>query len=241
MSAENPAGKPVNQQDLRRGIINRVIQLVLMVILQAAILFISAGRLDWTEGWAYIGLYLALLLVASAIILPKDPGLVAERARIGGNAKGWDKYLAIFYGIFSLSILLVAGLDIRFGWSPRPVLPVQLMGMALFILGYGLVIWAMVSNSYFSSFVRIQGDRGHKVASGGPYGIIRHPGYVGMSLSALGTPLLLGSMWALVPAVLLICLVVARTSLEDRTLQKELDGYAAYAQKVKYRLVPGVW
>jgi protein-S-isoprenylcysteine O-methyltransferase Ste14 len=243
MSAETPAGKTYSQQDIRQGIIKRIIQLVIMVLIQAIILFIAAGRLDWIEGWAYIGLYLVLLLIASAILLSKDPGLVAERARMGGggNAKGWDRIMTTLYAIASYSILLVGGLDARFGWSPRPMLFVQLIGAILFTIGYGLVIWAMMSNSYFSSFVRIQDDRGHKVASGGPYAIIRHPGYVGMSLSALGTPLLLGSWWALIPALLLLCLVVVRTSLEDRTLQKELDGYTAYANKVKYRLIPGIW
>ncbi len=241
MSAENTSVKPSSQRELRQGIIKRVIQLVFIVVLQAAILFLSSGKLDWMAGWAYIGLYMLLLLIATAIILPRDPGLVAERARMGTGAKGWDRILAVFYGIVSFSILLVAGLDIRYGWSPQPMPLVQLIGAILFILGYGLVIWAMMSNSYFSSYVRIQDDRSHKVASGGPYGIIRHPGYVGMSISALGTPLLLGSNWALVSVLILMCTIVVRTSLEDRTLQKELEGYTAYAGKVKYRLVPHIW
>jgi protein-S-isoprenylcysteine O-methyltransferase Ste14 len=99
----------------------------------------------------------------------------------------------------------------------------------------------MASNRFFSSVVRIQTDRGHTVATGGPYRFVRHPGYVGMMVSALGTTILLGSLWAFIPATLLIGLIIFRTALEDRTLQNELEGYKEYAARVRYRLLPGVW
>jgi protein-S-isoprenylcysteine O-methyltransferase Ste14 len=103
------------------------------------------------------------------------------------------------------------------------------------------VTWAMVTNRFFSSIVRIQRDRGHIVCDGGPYRWVRHPGYAGGALAALATPLALGSWWAFVPAVLTILLTAWRTALEDRTLQQELPGYAAYTQRTRYRLLPGVW
>jgi protein-S-isoprenylcysteine O-methyltransferase Ste14 len=105
----------------------------------------------------------------------------------------------------------------------------------------GLMTWAMAVNNYFSLVVRIQKDRGHTVVTGGPYHYVRHPGYVGGILFQLGTPLLLGSMWALIPAGLTVLLLVVRTALEDRTLLKELEGYQEYAQQTHYRLLPGLW
>ena len=98
-----------------------------------------------------------------------------------------------------------------------------------------------VSNRFFSTMVRIQADRGQTVATAGPYRYVRHPGYVGYSVSFFGMALALGSLWALVPAVLMACLLVVRTALEDRTLQDELAGYTDYARQVRYRLLPGIW
>ncbi|MBU0705027.1 MAG: isoprenylcysteine carboxylmethyltransferase family protein, partial [Chloroflexi bacterium] len=105
----------------------------------------------------------------------------------------------------------------------------------------GLFTWGMTANKFFSTSVRIQEERGHTVASEGPYRYVRHPGYVGYIIALFATALALGSLWALVPAVLATCLFVVRTALEDRTLQKELAGYKEYAQQVRYRLLPGVW
>jgi len=109
------------------------------------------------------------------------------------------------------------------------------------VLGQGLFTWGMVSNKFFSTAVRIQTDRDHTVASGGPYRYVRHPGYVGYITASFATALALGSLWALIPAGLTMCLLVVRTALEDQTLQDELDGYKEYAQQVRYRLLPGVW
>ena len=104
-----------------------------------------------------------------------------------------------------------------------------------------LLTWSMASNAFFSTVVRIQDDRGHAVASGGPYRFVRHPGYVAAILFYLVTPLMLGSVWTFIPSVLMVLLFVVRTALEDRTLREELDGYWEYAQRVRYRLLPGVW
>jgi protein-S-isoprenylcysteine O-methyltransferase Ste14 len=108
-------------------------------------------------------------------------------------------------------------------------------------LGYSLGTWATLVNRFFSAVVRIQRDRGHTVVSSGPYRLIRHPGYAGAVVTSLATPLLLGSLWALIPAVLAVCTLIIRTALEDRTLQEELEGYHDYTARVRYRLLPGVW
>jgi len=135
----------------------------------------------------------------------------------------------------------VAGLDERFGWSHQITPVIHLIGLTFYGLGQGLFSWAMASNKNFSTAVRIQMDRGHTVATSGPYRYIRHPGYMGYIVSSLGMALALGSLWAIIPAGLIACFLVVRTVLEDRTLQDELPGYKDYAQGVRYRLLPGIW
>jgi protein-S-isoprenylcysteine O-methyltransferase Ste14 len=141
----------------------------------------------------------------------------------------------------SLVIMLVAGLNFRFGWPPAVALWVQLLALAVLVLGFASGTWAMFANRFFSGIVRIQADRGHSVVSAGPYCYVRHPGYVSAIIGNLSMPLALGSVWALIPAVITVVLIVVRTALEDRTLRAELPGYAEYAQRVRYRLLPGVW
>jgi len=140
-----------------------------------------------------------------------------------------------------LALLIVAGLDERFGWSPELAVAIHLIGLAFIALGQGLFSWAMTSNLFFSTAVRIQMDRGQTVVSGGPYRYLRHPGYVGMIVSLFATALVFGSLWALIPAGLAAVLFVVRTALEDKVLLEELDGYQDYARQVRYRLLPGVW
>jgi len=135
----------------------------------------------------------------------------------------------------------VAGLDALFHWSAGFSLPVEIAGLALIVFGYVLASYAFVENAYFSGTVRIQEERGHKVVSSGPYGWVRHPGYLGNLIASLGMPLLLDSTWAFIPVVIFGAVFFLRTSLEDRFLQGNLPGYREYAQKVHYRLVPGIW
>jgi len=204
----------------------------------ALILFTTSGNLNWIWAWAYLGLGVAILVI-NALILPAE--LIAERGQPGENVKRWDKVLATLTGLPTLAVPIVAGLDERFAWSPQLAPGIHLAGLALFAMGQGLFSWAMASNKYFSTAVRIQTDRGQTVATGGPYRYVRHPGYVGFTVSYLGTSLALGSLWALIPTGLVACFLIVRTALEDRTLQDELPGYRDYAQRVRYRLLPGIW
>ena len=138
-------------------------------------------------------------------------------------------------------MLVIAGLDGgRFGWSSMP-LPLAIAGLVTLVLAYAVIAWAMAANTFFSTTVRVQEDRGQRVVSSGPYRLVRHPGYVGMILMYVGTPVMLGSWWALIPGGLNGVAFIVRTALEDRTLQEELDGYKEYAGRVPYRLLPGVW
>lgn len=215
-----------------------MLQVVIQTLLIAAILFISSGRLDWVWAWAYLGVGVGIVVI-NALVLP--PELIAERGQIKEDTKDWDRVLASLIGIPTLGTVIVAGLDERFGWSPQLAVAIQVVALIFFALAQGLFSWAMASNKFFSGTVRIQDDRGHTVASGGPYQYVRHPGYVGYIASWLATSLTLSSLWALIPAGLVMCLMAVRTALEDRTLLQELDGYQDYAMRVRYRLLPGIW
>jgi protein-S-isoprenylcysteine O-methyltransferase Ste14 len=131
---------------------------------------------------------------------------------------------------------------VRLGWSPQFPLALQIIGLVVAVLGHDfLLVWAMVSNAFFVATVRIQTDRQHTVTSSGPYRFVRHPGYLGAILLHLGTPFMLNSLWAIIPAGLTILVLIVRTRLEDKTLQAELPGYADYVVRVHYRLFPGLW
>jgi protein-S-isoprenylcysteine O-methyltransferase Ste14 len=225
---------------LNRSGINRIIVVLGMLMAFGVILFSLAGRLDWWEAWVFLTIYLAGILANGLWTLSHNPEVINERGRIGKNAKSWDKVIGVFYTIFLVGTFVLAGLDARFAWSAVP-LWAKILGGIGFILSLAMVFWAMTANTFLSSFVRIQEERGHTTVTGGPYRFVRHPMYVGILFMSWGMPLLLGSWWAVIPGVLNILLFIVRTSLEDRTLQAELPGYVEYSQKVRYRLIPGVW
>lgn len=213
------------------------------VFILALILFLSAGRLDWGLGWLHIILYAAFGLVQVLFVARHDPALAIERAKMQKGTKKWDVYLTTFAVIIlPMASWVVAGLDARNGWTQPPLDAwVIVLGVILFAVGYGITVWAMRTNTFFSATVRIQNDRNHRVISDGPYRIVRHPGYVGAIIAQIAVPLTLGSLPALIPALLSALLYPVRTHFEDKTLQAELPGYAQYAQKTRYRLVPYLW
>jgi protein-S-isoprenylcysteine O-methyltransferase Ste14 len=219
----------------------RLVQIGFLVLLQGVILFASVWKWNWWNAWAYLGLYLAFLAFNAFVLLGKHKELVEERSQIGEGAKGWDKIIGGISAFGGLLILILAGLDERFGWPGTIRLAVQISAFVLMGLTYPLFTWAMVSNKYFSTIVRIQKERGHTVQTGGPYRFIRHPGYASLLCSYITIPAALGSLWACIPMVLLVVNLFVRTALEDRTLQAELDGYKEYVARVRYRLIPGVW
>jgi len=230
-----------NRSAIAAGIAMRAGTIALFMVVQAALLFGGAGRLDWPWAWVYIGVSLATLAVGGAIMLRTSPETIAERGRPGGT-RGWDKVVTGVWLVAAfLALPLVAGLDARFGWTRALSTSWHVAGAAVLALGYGLTVWAMRTNAYFSTAVRIQSERGHAVCSSGPYRVVRHPGYVGYTLQYLAMPFLLGSLWALLPWLAATVSMVIRTALEDRMLHGELPGYREYAQQVRYRLVPGVW
>ncbi len=224
---------------LRAGIIKRVVQVILLILFQTVVLFLAAGSFDWDWAWAFVLLNVATVTLNMTILLNYHPETIAERAGTEGM-KGWDKIVGGLWGLtYFVGLLLVAGLDWRFGWSGPLNLFWHWLGIVIFILGGALFSWAMIANAYFATVARVQ--EGQTICSSGPYQFVRHPGYAGAVIQSLGLPLLLGSLWALIPGGLAVLLMVARTALEDSTLQEELPGYEVYAQQVQYRLLPGVW
>ena len=229
--------------EARRGIIRWIVQAILGLVAYGLVLFLAAGRIDWLWGWAQLVVLAAFLAAHPLLLLPINPELLAEREKgfRDEGVKGWDRWLAGLAAGSVLPLWVLAGLDVRFGWTGTMPTTIHLAGLLANILGYGLFLWAMVSNAFFSEGVRIQEERGHRVAENGPYRYVRHPGYAGAILSGLATPFLLGSLWALVPAAVMVVLYVLRTGLEDRTLLEELPGYTEYARRTRFRLLPGAW
>jgi protein-S-isoprenylcysteine O-methyltransferase Ste14 len=211
-----------------------------MLVFAVAIL-LAGGRWDWLWGWVYIGLLTTAMAAHVVVLVPINPALLADRSEglRQEGAKPWDRPLVAAMSVFLIGSMLLSGLDVRWGWSGPLSLPVHLVGVMLYILGWVIFLWAMACNPFFSESVRIQ--PGHQVAESGPYRTVRHPGYAGACLQFIATPLILGSWWALIPAVLAIAGYVLRTSLEDRTLENELPGYLDYTQRVRFRLFPGIW
>ncbi|MFZ5881499.1 MAG: methyltransferase family protein [Chloroflexota bacterium] len=220
-----------------------VVQMVLIVIVAPLLPMLISGRWDWWQAWVYALLSILSFAVSRALAARRHPDLIAERARFleAKDTKPWDKILAPLLGLGSVVILIVAGLDKLYGWSSAFSMPAHVISVIAIILGYAFSSWALIENRFFSGTVRIQTDRDHKVVSTGPYRIVRHPGYAGGLFGYVFIPLLLDSLWAFVPTVLLAGVMILRTALEDKTLQAELPGYREFAQKTKYRLIPGVW
>jgi protein-S-isoprenylcysteine O-methyltransferase Ste14 len=198
---------------------------------------------DWWEAWVYAIISILGFAISRVLAARRHPDLIAERARYmqHENAKPWDKRLAPFLGVGGILIMVVAGLDELYGWSPTYSLPLKILALLIILAGYALGSYALIENRFFSGMVRLQTDRGHQVVSSGPYRWMRHPGYAGALLTYLATPLFLDSGWAFLPTAFITIVLVIRTALEDRFLQDELEGYRDYARRVRYRLLPGVW
>ena len=218
--------------------------LVLSHLLVPVILLVCGGEFGWWQAWIFSALMFTASIGGRMLAEKRHPGLLLERISSGKtlNAKPWDKVLAPLMAIsLSFPLVIVAGLDHRYGWTPAFPIWLNILGLALVALGYAFAAWAIIENRFFSSTVHIQTDRGHSVCDSGPYRIVRHPGYAGSILSLAGMVLALDSLWTVVPSLAALLITVIRTLLEDKTLQEELPGYRDYAQRVHYRLFPRIY
>lgn len=215
---------------------------LVFMALWITLLFVCAGRAGWIRGWVCVGIYLIGVTATGMIVHHANHELLERRAKWQHkDTKGFDKiFLAIF---FPLTVIqpAMAGLDVvRFHWSAMPPWTI-LPATGLFLMAMALLTWTLATNPYAESTVRIQSERGQSVIRSGPYAYIRHPMYVGMILMYLATGWMLGSMAALLVGILMAVLLIVRTALEDRTLRRELPGYADYSQVTRYRLLPRIW
>ena len=236
--------KTVDQNAFKTASPKYWVGLLITHLLIALVLLISGWDLGWWQGWLYSALLVAAGIGSRMWAEKRHPGLLAERFKSvkAQDVKSWDKVLAPLMAVsMTFPLVIVAGLDHHFGWSPVFPTWLNILGFILIVLGYTFAGWALAENPFFSSVVRIQTDRGHMVCDSGPYRIVRHPGYAGNILALPGIVLALGSVWTIIPVIVALIIAVIRTALEDKTLQEELPGYRDYVRRVRYRLIPGVF
>jgi protein-S-isoprenylcysteine O-methyltransferase Ste14 len=236
--------KTVNEKITQTASPLQWVRVVLVYLLIPLILFMCAGDLSWWQAWLYTLMILAAGIGGRMWAEQRHPGLTAERQNIEyiQSAKVWDKVLAPLMAVsLVFHVVIVAGLDHRYDRSFEFQLWLTVSGFVVILFGYAFAAWALAENRFFYSVVCIQTDRGHVVCDSGPYQFVRHPGYAGNILALFGIVLALGSLWSLIPVAIASMITVIRTVLEDQTLQEELPGYRDYAQRVRYRLIPGIY
>jgi len=218
---------------------------IIIIYLSIPITLLVCGwDFSWWQAWVFLVLIVMAGIVGRIWAEHRHPGILAERFKYSKaqDVKSWDKLIGTLMAIsLSFPLVIVAGLDHHFAWSPFFPIWMNLLGFFMIILGYAFASWALIENRFFFSLVRIQKAPEHEVCNSGPYRIVRHPGYAGNMLALPGIVLALGSVWTLIPVVIAIIIAIIRTELEDRTLQEELKGYQEYAQQVRYRLIPGIY
>lgn len=237
ITIQEESGRKVDKKLAVRYFFRETMGLMIM----GAALFVSAGTVAWWAAWAALGIMVAWTVGTALVILYISPELLAERLGPRKGTKSWDITILSILGLSQLTRYIIAGLDQRFGWTGEISFAAQFVAFILCALGYALVVWATAANTFFSQIVRIQSERSHTVVTGGPYRFLRHPGYAGAVVYELAVSVLLTSWWAALISILNVALIVLRTLLEDRTLQAELPGYLNYTQRVRYRLLPGIW
>ncbi len=220
---------------------NYMIKHIIGTLVFFAILFVSAGTINYWQGLIYVAIGL-IMFSLNYTVLQIDAQLLNERSKPGEGAKKWDKTILGLSFLATISMYIIAGLDSgRFHWSPDFHRSLYLSGIILTVTGQLLFLIAQKQNKFFSSTVRIQTDREHVVCETGLYRFVRHPAYLGSIIQSAGFPLLFGSLWSLIPVGVSIIRLITRTYLEDRTLKNELNGYPEYSEKTRYKLIPCIW
>ena len=222
----------------------RLFLTALYILIFPILILLLSGDWLWLEGWIFYAWFIILCATTIIYLYQRNPGLLAERYKKPGtaNQKGWDKYVVFGLVLGFLLWIVIMPLDAkRFGWSADFPLWVMILGGIGLVISYFLFFRAYTDNSFLSPLVRIQTERKHQVVSTGVYGFVRHPMYLGGLLLFIGTPMLLGSLYGIIIGILLSFLIAGRITGEEKMLVNELEGYAEYRNKVKYRLIPFIW
>lgn len=218
-------------------LINALTKYFCGLLLVGLLVFLPAGTLKYTYGWLLIGLLFVPMLIAGFVMFFKSPDFLAKRLDVK-EKQATQKGVVALSGLMFIAGFVVAGLDFRFGWSRMP-LPVTIVASVLFLIAYALYAEVMRENAYLSRTVKV--EEGQKVVDTGLYGIVRHPMYMVTILLFLMMPIVLGSWFALVVFAFYPAIIIVRLKDEEDLLTRELSGYAAYKEKVKYRIIPFIW
>lgn len=216
---------------------NALVKFTCGFLLVGLLLFLPAGTLHYPCGWLLMALLFVPMLIAGFVMLAKSPEFLAKRLD-AKEKQATQKGVVAFSGLMFIAGFVVAGLDFRFGWSQMP-LPVTVVASVLFLLSYGLYAEVMRENAYLSRTIKV--EEGQKVVDTGLYGIVRHPMYMATILLFLMMPIVLGSWYALIVFAFYPAIIIVRLKDEEDLLTRELPGYAAYMEKVKYRIIPFLW
>ena len=218
-------------------LINALTKFICGLILVGLLIFLPAGTIHYTGGWLLVGLLFIPMLIAGFVMLFKSPAFLEKRLD-AKEKQATQKGVLAFSGLMFIGGFVVAGLDFRFGWSRMPS-AVVIAASILFLFAYALYAEVMRENAYLSRTIKV--EAGQTVVDTGLYGIVRHPMYMATVLLFLMIPMVLGSWYALIVFAFYPAIIIVRLKDEEALLTRELAGYAAYKEKVKYRLIPFVW
>jgi protein-S-isoprenylcysteine O-methyltransferase Ste14 len=221
---------------LRKGLVS----LAGLALAMGALIFVPAGTLDYWQAWLFVGCYFGASVVVSLWLMRNDPALLERRMRGGPLAEGErnQKIIMTITSIGFVALLVVPGLDRRFGWSHMPGV-IAVVGDVLLLTGWWGILQVFRANTYAAATIQVAA--GQTVISTGPYGVVRHPMYAAALLMLLGIPIALGSWWGVLVFAAIIPALAWRLLDEERVLVRGLDGYAAYKRKVRWRMIPHIW
>lgn len=219
---------------------NPYLRFIIMYIFIALALFLPAGTIFWLQGWIYIIIMITFSSSFIVYLTKKDPELLKARAKTK-TTESWDKRLGIIGTPFFILMYILPGFDaVRFHWSNLPIY-ISIIGFIGMVIAIILFLLVNRENTYLSRVVEIQEERGHKVITTGPYRIVRHPMYLAVVILYPSHCIALGSLFSLIPCAIIIITIILRTIREDKMLHEQLEGYKEYAQKTRYKLIPGIW
>jgi protein-S-isoprenylcysteine O-methyltransferase Ste14 len=223
-----------SMREIKKGAFLRV---GLALPIFALVILLPAWKWGYWQGWLYLLILYIPMFFVLYYLLKNDPALLQRRMRMR-EKESVQRRIIVLSLVYFLVAFTLPGFDVRFGWSNVPSW-VSLVADVLVLTGYMIFVWVLTINSYLSRVVEV--EAGQKVVSSGPYAIVRHPMYAGISLMYIASPVALGSFWALIPALFIVPILVARLLNEEQVLLRDLPGYSEYTRKVRYRLLPGVW